>query len=94
MAVNKWDWQDVHGRRWRLSEIKDDHLVNIIHHMKRDESTTIFYKESIPKFEEEAKRRGITDLFHSRAQIPHKDPITGKFVLMQYPSCRLVKLTS
>jgi len=74
-------WGDVYGRRWILEDLTDRHLVNIIHHIKR---TGSYPRSILHDMISEAESRGLSDTLLDYAQIPHKNPDTGRWAHMVY----------
>lgn len=83
-----YDWQDAYGRRYKLHELTDSHLINIIDHVRR-----IGYLNDLEdKFVGEAERRGLHQEMIDNGQMPHKNPNTGKWMKMIYEDGRVVAL--
>lgn len=72
-------WQDSYGRTFKTyAEIEDIHLANIITHLKTKKDNRV---SQLPMFIKEAKRRGLSEEFLSRAEIPHRHPKKNHWML-------------
>lgn len=74
-------WIDSYGRAFRTPmEIEDTHLANIIDFLNKN-SNTEERKNTLEVCLREAKRRGLSDDFLNCAEIPHKNPKSGVWML-------------
>lgn len=63
-------WTSHDGRRNKIRDLEDTHLANLILFVSKRSWENDDILVSVLK--EEAKDRGLTDIFLERAQIPHK----------------------
>lgn len=74
-------WKDSYGRVFKTPmEIEDTHLANIIDFLKKNNNTPD-RKETLDRCFQEASRRGLSNDFLNRAEIPHKNPHTDTWML-------------
>ena len=76
---NKTVWVSSHGEARLVKHLSDEHVANIIEFIareRRDEELENFFRE-------EAYRRGLTNEFLDRAQIPHVAP-DGKWHMWDF----------
>jgi len=79
MNSQNFCWQDSYGRIFKTPlEIEDTHLANIIFYLKTYRPKD---KEGYDLFLNEAKRRGLTDEFLAKAEMPHKSPDSDEWMM-------------
>lgn len=79
MNHDRYCWKDSYGRVFRTpQEIEDTHLANLIDYHKKYRPSNV---EQLEMFVREAKRRGLSEDFLKRAEIPHKNPNGDQWML-------------
>jgi hypothetical protein len=82
MNRNNTYWTSAYGKRELVKNLTDSHLANIIDFLTHYIAHGAL-RSTLPLMIREARLRGLSTTFLSRAQIPHVDP-KGRWRIYDY----------